>query len=295
MELFQLKEFITLSRTLSYSEAAFMLDVSTSTLSRHIQLLENELGDKLFERTTRSISLTDFGVMYLEYAHRIFDEYDQSMRAVERYRLLASSSFRYGAVQTMEEYNISKFLIRFRQAFPEIRHELIVGTMSELERMFLEREINVYSAVPNPDVEGLIFSKFGESKIKVVVSDKNPLAKKQKVYLKELDGTPLLLHTRGSIFYNRTIDYFAKEGIHTNIIFTGEYPECIPYLREDMGIALHPFETTRAFSDEGLKIIDTVPEIMYEYGLGYRNQLSSAEKIFVDYINQFAETPGRRL
>ena len=68
MELNYLQEFVTLARTLHYSEAAEELFVSQATLTRHIQALEQELGEPLFSRTTRKTSLTEFGQAFLPYA-----------------------------------------------------------------------------------------------------------------------------------------------------------------------------------------------------------------------------------
>ena len=96
MEIMQLKEFTMLVRTLSYSETAFRLNVSTSALSRHIQQLEAELGEKLFVRTTRSIALTKFGTVFLPHAVMMLQEYDDCMAAVDQYKSAQSNSFTQG-------------------------------------------------------------------------------------------------------------------------------------------------------------------------------------------------------
>lgn len=76
MELRHLRYFTTLAETLSFTQAAESLFVSQSTLSQQIAALEQELGIKLFERTKRSVVLSDAGRAMLPAARRILQEVD---------------------------------------------------------------------------------------------------------------------------------------------------------------------------------------------------------------------------
>ena len=64
----KIREFVFLANINNFQEAADALYISQSTLSRHIQSLENELQNKLFDRTTRSVQLSEFGKFFLPYA-----------------------------------------------------------------------------------------------------------------------------------------------------------------------------------------------------------------------------------
>lgn len=65
-----LEEFVTLTEKNNFLEAAECLFISQSCLSKHIKKLEAEIGVELFERTTRTVVLTEFGQMLLPYAKR---------------------------------------------------------------------------------------------------------------------------------------------------------------------------------------------------------------------------------
>ena len=71
MELAFIREFVTLAEIRKFSAAAQQLHISQSTLSRHIQTLETELGCTLFTRTTRDVELSACGALYLPYAKKI--------------------------------------------------------------------------------------------------------------------------------------------------------------------------------------------------------------------------------
>ena len=71
MELNYIREFVFLANINNFQEAADALYISQSTLSRHIQSLENELQNKLFDRTTRSVQLSEFGKFFLPYAQEL--------------------------------------------------------------------------------------------------------------------------------------------------------------------------------------------------------------------------------
>ena len=66
-----LEEFVTLTEKNNFLEAAECLFISQSCLSKHIKKLEAEIGVELFERTTRTVVLTEFGQMLLPYAKKM--------------------------------------------------------------------------------------------------------------------------------------------------------------------------------------------------------------------------------
>lgn len=64
MEIDYIREFVTLADVGNYMEAADILFISQSTLSRHIKSIEEDLGAPLFDRTTRKVVINDFGKIF---------------------------------------------------------------------------------------------------------------------------------------------------------------------------------------------------------------------------------------
>ncbi len=83
----RLRCFITVAEELHFGRAAQRLDLSTSAVSKHVRLLEHQLGVELLERTSRRVRLTEFGLLMLDHARAVLAE-------VETMRLLARNSSR---------------------------------------------------------------------------------------------------------------------------------------------------------------------------------------------------------
>jgi len=73
VDLRYVSEFRVLAETGNFLDAASDLDISQSTLSRHIQSLEAELGARLFTRSTRRVSLSEYGGVFLPYAKQLLE------------------------------------------------------------------------------------------------------------------------------------------------------------------------------------------------------------------------------
>lgn len=98
-----LKEFLAVAKTVengsgSFVQTAKALNTYPSTLSKHIKLLEDELGAPLFDRTTRRVFLNDFGRTFLPYAQEMYHSYEKSQTAVEQYLFSKSPALRFGTV-----------------------------------------------------------------------------------------------------------------------------------------------------------------------------------------------------
>ena len=79
MRLEFLKEYLTLCSTLNYTQAAAMLNMTQPGLSKHIMMLENEIGTPLLERSSGSIALTRAGAVFREKAQEVLRAYDNAV------------------------------------------------------------------------------------------------------------------------------------------------------------------------------------------------------------------------
>ena len=84
MDITILREFTTLARILNYSKAAEALFIAQPTLSKHISLLEKEVGVKLFLRSTQKVELTQAGRIMLESGEKILLEFNSMKRNLEK-------------------------------------------------------------------------------------------------------------------------------------------------------------------------------------------------------------------
>ena len=110
MELNYLREFIALTETRNFAEAADRLFISQSSLSKHIQSLESEIGTPLLRRTTRKVDLNEQGEIFLTYAKRIVQAQDDCAAAIQSNLSASTCRLRVGVPGVMGIYGIPDIL-----------------------------------------------------------------------------------------------------------------------------------------------------------------------------------------
>ncbi|QJQ97038.1 LysR family transcriptional regulator [Halomonas sp. PA5] len=123
--------FVQSAETRSFTEAGRRLGISSSAVGKAIARLEEELGARLFHRSTRSITLTAEGELFLERCQRILTEFDTARAELSEAGSTPQGKLRVGLPQIGEHF--MHHLIAFQQAFPSI----------ELEMSFTDRLVNV--------------------------------------------------------------------------------------------------------------------------------------------------------
>jgi len=124
MELHQLRYFVAVAQTGSFSRAAMQCHVSQPSLSQQIAKLEKQLGRKLFDRLNRRVTLTDAGRVLLNQAGTILSAVEDAEKRLRDADDFQDSRLTVGAIPTIAPYLLPTALQLFSQSFPEV--ELIV-------------------------------------------------------------------------------------------------------------------------------------------------------------------------
>ncbi|MEU1597356.1 LysR substrate-binding domain-containing protein [Streptomyces sp. NPDC005708] len=128
----QLRTFLAVSQTLSFTQAARRLGVRQSTVSQHVRRLEEAAGRQLFSRDTHSVELTEDGEAMLGFARRILEVHEQATAFFTGTR--PRGRLRFGASEDFVLTRLPEILERFRYDHPEVDLELTVelsGTLHE--------------------------------------------------------------------------------------------------------------------------------------------------------------------
>ena len=128
-------EFVMLAELCDYQEAADHLFIAQSTLSRHIQSLENEIGEPLFTRSSRKVTLNENGKFFLHYAEPIAAAYQDYTRARSIRRSSVRQRLIIGSVPMLSHYGILRVLSDFRRMSGALRMEIIEGDSGKLISM----------------------------------------------------------------------------------------------------------------------------------------------------------------
>src|SRR5216117_1031860 len=114
MDLRHLTTFRTVANLMSFSRAATSLDYAQSTITLHIQSLEDELGVPLFNRIGKKIELTEAGHRLLRYSERLLDLAEETVAGVSGQDDV-SGTLTVGAPETICTYRLPQVLRQFRQ------------------------------------------------------------------------------------------------------------------------------------------------------------------------------------
>jgi len=108
----------------SFSQAALRVDLPKSTVSRRIALLEAKLGERLLQRTTRKLMLTEFGASLLEHARKVVDEVEAAGALVQHRQLAPSGKLRVSMPGDFANLGMNHMLAHFMELYPAITLEL---------------------------------------------------------------------------------------------------------------------------------------------------------------------------
>ena len=153
MNLQQLEYIVAVSRVRHFAKAADQCGVTQPTLSAMIQKLENELGVKLFERTSQQVSLTPIGQKVVAQAEEVLAHASLLRDVVEEEKHSLSGTFRLGVLPTIAPYLIPRFFPLLRRQHPE----------TDLRVAEMQTEA-LYRAMHEGELDAAILVKLGERK-----------------------------------------------------------------------------------------------------------------------------------
>jgi DNA-binding transcriptional LysR family regulator len=108
----------------SFTQAALRVDQPKSTVSRRIALLEARLGERLLQRTTRKLVVTEFGASLLEHARKVAEEVEAAGALVEHRQLEPSGRLRISMPQDFANLGLNSVIARFLARYPAVTLEL---------------------------------------------------------------------------------------------------------------------------------------------------------------------------
>ena len=291
MDTAYVKEFVMLAECLNFSEAAERLFIAQSSLSKHIRALERELGVELFERTTRSIRLSDAGELYLSYARQIARLCSESEIAMDDFKSRPAVSLTIAVMQNPQYYDLAKYITGFREAHPDLSFSMVEADEFGLYDMFRKRAVNIFPTYSTFRGAGdYIFMPMVESSIVAILRRDHPCAANRSVSLSRLGEERLLTPTRGGSLANLIHAAFRGQGISPNVVYEGSSIGCIDLVKAGMGISLHAREfAAKLASDSDVVRVELEPAIKFVYGLGHRppSELSHAEQLYLSHMKRF--------
>lgn len=197
MELRQLKYFVAVARTLSFSEAARQLYVTQGTLSQQIMLLEDELGSLLFERTSHKVALTEPGMVLFPLAKNIIQQVEQCKLQLGDLRKALGGELNIGMTYSFSNL-ITDTVRDFLKTYPGVKLRIYYKTASELYQMMVKGELDVILAFkPVVQYKDLVSETLFNFDLCAVMRKDHPLSDRKVLTLEELKNFNIALPGSG--------------------------------------------------------------------------------------------------
>jgi DNA-binding transcriptional LysR family regulator len=297
MELFQLETFLAVAHEKSFSRAAARMHRTQSAVSQTISKLEEQLGERLFDRSSRDGALTDAGQMLVSYAEELLNVRSEARDALRELRMLQQGKLLIGANEFTSRYLLPVVHL-FHRTHPMIRIQVVRMLAREIPGSVRSHnlEFGVLSFRPDDDLSSMVLYR---DELALVVYPRHPLARARNVTIKDLGAESFVAHSVLSPYREKVIQAFKRRRttLHMNI----ELPtieDIKQFVRMEVGVALVPLIAVERDIERGDLVHVPVADLAFERKIRIvhrpGNALSHAGKAFLKACNAMAQAPGSR-
>jgi LysR family hydrogen peroxide-inducible transcriptional activator len=223
MEIHQLRYFVAVAETGSFTRAAEREGITQPTLSEQILRLESKdkgIGRRLFDRLGRNIVLTDAGRVLLGHAQAIVSAVDEAERAVRDSG--EGGRLRVGAIPTLAPFLLPPAVTRFRKEHPAVQLQLKEDLTERLLADLLAGELDVgLMALPVRDDRLHVETLFSEPLV-MALPPKHRLAKRAEVKLADVVDEPFILLDDVHCFGDQVLSFCHRGGLEPRVVCRGE-------------------------------------------------------------------------
>jgi LysR family hydrogen peroxide-inducible transcriptional activator len=246
MEMHQLRYVVAVARTGNFSRAAEQCHVSQPSLSEQIRKLEEELGERLFDRMKRQARLTSHGEGFLRHAVRILEEVDAAKREVAEAQNLLRGTLTLGVLPTIAPYLLPDAMAAFADRFPGVEIVVQEDTTARLLKLVEGYEVDFALASRPIEDERLEVRELFAEELLLALPPGHPLTRKRTVAVGDLAHERLIVMKEGHCLGDQVLDFCDRRNLQPRISFRGAQLETIQALvRSGLGISLIPAMAAR--------------------------------------------------
>lgn len=239
MDVRQMRYFIAIMETGSFTTAAETLYISQSSLSKSIMALEKELGVQLFDRSKRQVVPTQAGAVVLEQARVMVKAYQTMVSDLEGFRA-ASPQLTIAAIPVIAQYGISALVAQFKRLHPDIRLTLEEHLVSAI-LPGLESHKYDLAFIRDNYIDKCQYTcvEIAKDRLVAVVSDRSAYAGRESISLAELAGESFIMYDKGMGIYRLSLEACLKAGFEPQIFYASQrIDNIISLVASGMGVAL---------------------------------------------------------
>lgn len=241
MELHQLRYFLAVAHTGSFTRAAQECNVSQPSLSAQLLKLEDELGGALLERLRSGARLTARGQLFQARSAEVLRQLEGARADLENLDGLHRGEVALGCLPTTGAFLLPRLLGTFRKAFPKLEVKLLEESSPGLAAALREGHIDLAVLDQAGLGQGLRAETLFREDLLVAVPADHPLAVRKAIDLGELSGLPLVVMKSGHGFRQIVLDALTRAHVKPNIVYESAGIDTVQALVEaGLGVSLVP-------------------------------------------------------
>jgi len=291
----QLQVFVTVARLGSFAEAAQVHNLSGPALSLIVKGLEEETGFRVFDRTTRSVRLTQAGQMLLEQSERLLSEHQSLQRSLASIRQRKSGIVRIAASQLLSGTILPPACTRFRERWPEIEVVQVDSQFDRLQELLLRGDADLGVGPERNCDPGIAAVALFSSPLNVACSIRHPFAGRSSVRWRELKGEQFILLANGAApQMARDSDYQVTFEHRMEV---GNITTALALANENLGIVICSDYTARLLKPYDLVLVPLREPATLRKIMLYRSRrfsLSPAAERFAEDLGPLMAPLARR-
>lgn len=215
MDIYQLRYFLAVVETGSFTRAADRVFVTQPTLSAGIKKLEQQLGHALFERSNRRVFLTDAGTRFLPRAKAILHECNMAQQVLDEAG--KTPVLRVGVLTTLSNRLVGSLLASFRANMPNAAIEITDGTEQELENRLEDRSLDFALSVHRGEPADVSVALNSEPYV-FILAKNHELAGRTRVTASDLAEEYMIVRSRCEVL-SETSRYFTDRNVRPRLVY----------------------------------------------------------------------------
>ncbi|MCC9023605.1 LysR family transcriptional regulator [Bacillus nakamurai] len=287
MTITQLRVFVQIAETGSFTKAGQALNMTQPAVSHAVSALESELGVKLIIRDRRNgLLLTDTGKKILVHIREVLKGIEKVEQLAAAEKGLEQGTIHIGTFPAASAYFMPKLISVFKQRYPKLELVLHEGTADEVKEWLHSRVIDAGILLfPTEDMDYLLLKK---DKMAAIMHKDHPLCARSSVTIKDLDGEPMVVCDGG--YTSPFAGLFKKAGAELCAAFTVfNVSTSINMVREGLGLAiLSEMSMAGTPLPDEVVVKEFTPDVFREVQLAVPSikDASLAAKLFIDIAEE---------
>src|SRR5579883_1571107 len=243
IELRHLRYFLAVAETLHFSKAAERLGIAQPPLSHQIKQLEQLVGHRLFDRTTRGVKLTLAGQLLADRARGTIEKVHDDLAQVRRLGRGEEGTLTVGFSGSVMFTNLPAAIESYRRRYPKVELRLReFETSAQISRL-LDGTLDLAFLRDGDATEGIRMSTVLKERYVAVLPAAHPLTRKPSLRVGDLRDQPFILFARrmGALAFDRTMACCESGGFRPNIVQEApQWPTLVRLVAAGLGVSLAP-------------------------------------------------------